>query len=59
MNQSTPFLPRDETLPNKCPGYSAKQYDGNTLSIPGALRNAVYSFIAIAPKSTQARNNST
>ena len=41
--------------PNECPGYDTKQ----SFSKTGALGKAEYPFIAIAPRSTQARSGST
>ena len=40
--------------PNEGPGYDTKQSDGT-----GALGNAEYPFIAVAPRSTLARSGST
>ena len=46
--------------PNECPRYDTKQPDGDDTKQPaGALGNAEYPFIAIAPRSTLARSGST
>ena len=42
---------------NECPGYDTKQSDGEDPA--GALGNAEYPFIAIAPRSILARSGST
>ena len=49
---------RYQTL-NECPGNEPKRSDGEVPIDAGALWNAGYSFIAIAPRSTLARSGST
>ena len=44
---------------NECPGYDTKQCDGEATVMHKVLGNAEYSFTAIAPRSTLARNDST
>ena len=41
--------------PNQCSGYDTKQSDGEASNV-GALRNAEYPFIVIAPRSILARS---
>ena len=58
-NIPTASLQRGKTPPNECPGYDTKQSDGEVPVNAGALGNAEYPFIAIAPRSTLARSGST
>ena len=53
--QNTPTAPlqRGKTPPHEYPGYDTKRSDAETLG------NAEHPFIAIAPRSTPARNDST
>ena len=46
--------------PNECPVYDSKQSDGEVgSSDAGALGNTEHPFMAISPRSTQARNRTT
>ena len=50
QNTQTASLQRGETSPNECPGYGSKQSYGEAPVMLGALGNAEYPFIAIAPR---------
>ena len=51
------FSVEGQDSPNKCPGYDTKPSDGEAAA--GALRNAVYPFIAIVSRYTLAWSGST
>ena len=59
--KNTPIasLQRVKTPAKVCLGYDTKQSDGCGSSNAGALGNAEYPFIAIAPRSTFIRSDST
>ena len=45
--------------PTECPRYDIKQFDDEAPVMLGALGNAEYPFVAIAPRSLLARSSST
>ena len=59
QNTSTASSQRGKKNSNECPIYDTKKSDGRGSSNAGALGDAEYPFIAIAPMSTLALSDGT